>query len=52
MDSFKGKIKPKGMVLSRSKAAYEQSDEYRERIAKGSLLILLKHRGIRLPQGN
>ncbi|HDS6398718.1 TPA: tetrathionate reductase subunit TtrA [Proteus mirabilis] len=35
MDSFKGKIKPKGMVLSRSKAAYEQSDEYRERIAKG-----------------
>ncbi|WP_220683276.1 molybdopterin-dependent oxidoreductase, partial [Pseudomonas aeruginosa] len=35
MDSFKGKVKPKGMVLSRSKMAYEKSDEYRLRVENG-----------------
>lgn len=35
MDSFKGKVKPQGMVLSRSKMAYEKSDEYRLRVENG-----------------
>ncbi len=45
MDSFKGqKSSLKEWCYRASKAAYEQNlmDEYRERIAKGSLLILLK----------
>lgn len=35
MDSFAGKIKPKGMVLSRSNEVYEKSEEYQTRVAAG-----------------
>ncbi len=35
MDSFAGKIKPKGLSIARSKTAYESSEEYRNKVAAG-----------------
>lgn len=35
MDSFPGKVKPKGLSIARSKTAYESSEEYRNKIAAG-----------------
>lgn len=35
MDSFVGKVKPKGLSIARSKTAYESSEEYRNKIAAG-----------------
>ena len=32
---FPGLVKPKGLNIARSKAAYETSDEYREKVAAG-----------------
>ncbi len=34
-ERFPGKVKPGGLMLSRSKAHYEQSSEYREKVAAG-----------------
>ncbi len=34
-ERFPGKVKPRGLMLSRSKAHYEQSSEYREKVAAG-----------------
>ncbi|MFS6804423.1 tetrathionate reductase subunit A [Edwardsiella tarda] len=34
-DAFPGKVKPRGLMLSRSKASYEQSREYQEKVAAG-----------------
>ena len=33
--TFPGMVKPKGLNIGRSKAAYESSDEYREKVAAG-----------------
>lgn len=35
MDSFAGKVKPKGLSIARSKTAYESSEEYRNKVAAG-----------------
>lgn len=35
MDSFPGKVKPKGLSIARSKTAYESSEEYRDKVAAG-----------------
>jgi tetrathionate reductase subunit A len=35
LKTFPGMVKPKGLVLSRSKQAYEQSDEYRRKLEQG-----------------
>lgn len=35
MDSFPGKVKPKGLSIARSKTAYESSEEYRNKVAAG-----------------
>ncbi|WP_336221966.1 tetrathionate reductase subunit TtrA [Citrobacter amalonaticus] len=35
MDSFPGKVKPKGLSIARSKTAYESSEEYRHKVATG-----------------
>lgn len=35
MDSFTGKVKPKGLSIARSKTAYESSEEYRNKVAAG-----------------
>lgn len=35
MDSFVGKVKPKGLSIARSKTAYESSEEYRHKVAAG-----------------
>lgn len=35
MDSFPGKVKPKGLSIARSKTAYESSEEYRNKVASG-----------------
>lgn len=35
MDSFPGKVKPKGMNLARSKSVYEKSDEYKNKVSAG-----------------
>lgn len=35
MDSFTGKVKPKGLSIARSKTAYESSEEYLNKVAAG-----------------
>ncbi len=35
LKTFPGMVKPKGLVLSRSKQAYEQSEEYRRKLEQG-----------------
>ncbi|POT57541.1 tetrathionate reductase subunit TtrA [Citrobacter amalonaticus] len=35
MESFPGKVKPKGLSIARSKTAYESSEEYRQKVAAG-----------------
>lgn len=35
MESFPGKVKPKGLSIARSKTAYESSEEYRNKVAAG-----------------
>ncbi|WMY76075.1 tetrathionate reductase subunit TtrA [Buttiauxella selenatireducens] len=35
MDSFPGKVKPKGLSIARSKTAYESSEEYQDKMAAG-----------------
>lgn len=48
MDSFAGKVKPKGLSIARSKTAYESSEEYRNKVAAGQSPSRPKPRGIRL----
>lgn len=50
MDSFAGKVKPKGLSIARSKTAYESSEEYRNKVAAGQSPSRLRPRGIRLSQ--
>ena len=35
LESFPGKVKPKGLSIARSKTAYESSEEYRDKVAAG-----------------
>nr|WP_314262899.1 tetrathionate reductase subunit TtrA [uncultured Moellerella sp.] len=42
MASYAGKVKPKGMVLSRSNEVYEKSDEYKTRKAQGEAVYPAK----------
>ncbi len=46
--TFPEMVKPKGLVLSRSKQAYEKSDEYRRKVEQGVNPYPARDRGIPL----